>query len=162
MQARDTRIQMPNLNYLRTNVFVYHIISAFMGIAFFYLSNYALIFVAPEIGPIFQYIPLSEDNFSIVLVNFFLSLFFALVPAIFTILILHFLLLPKTKLFLVPLTLSLITMCTWSMYSWYAMHNEIVYVYPLIGMTLGKLAIVWLVAIVYFRIKPKQLTVDQA
>lgn len=145
---------------IRETIYWYHIVALALGAVYFYVAMYAFYFMGTTIDPIFSHFqPDPESVVSIAAINGVIAFFGSLLPALILIVSVHIILSPSSKLFLFSSLLSYAALSVFSVIGNYSSSNAYMgssYLYSLTGKAVGGFIALWLLGIIYFRVKPNK------
>ena len=153
------------MNGILKNIYYYHIASIILGFIYFYASNIIFNIIGSSALIIFElYEPTSPSVYIALLANLAVGFIGSLLPATVISFFFHYILRPKTKLFLISITLSFIILSIWGAFGLLSVTNETVYLLGYIGKALGSLFALWLLIAIYFKLMMpnKALNTDSA
>ena len=143
------------MKLIRQNIFGYHAFSFLTGVVFALTISYSFNTLGALVGPIFQiYQPQPENIFGQVLINFILSFFASIIPALVIMAIVHWVLQPKSMLFWTSASVAFVILSYFLIRPIHAsdiarIHPE--YLYFEYGKRLGALMAFYLVGFLFLR-----------
>ena len=138
---------------------MYHLFALFLGVAYYFVSILGFNFLGEVVGPIFNHYQPNPDSVLMpVAINIVIAFFGSLVPAATFIVVVHFVLAPKTKLFLFSSTLAFVFLSVMVILTSFNGNNflGLNYIYNLSGKVIGGVIVLWVISIIYLNKKPNK------
>ena len=136
---------------------MYHFFALFLGVIYYLLSILGFNFLGEAIDPIFNHYQPSPDSvLMFIAINIVIAFFGSLIPGVIFVIVVHFVLVPKTKLFLFSATLVFVFLSVMVIISSIKSNNYLGlnYIFNLSGKALGGVIALWVISIIYLNKKP--------